>query len=331
MGSPRLNLILVPVLVVFLTVGFNISAWGQKGDNVIRIGYNRVWTAPALIVAKAKGWFNRPGLEVKWVNFMKPPQAIEAIAAGSLDATVALDPIYLIARERGVKISAVAQMSGVGVPASTYWTVKGSGINKVEDLKGKSCGVNNYGGNFDLFLRHHLITHGLKPMVDVKIYEVAIPVVIKSLLAKKIDCGVLPSLFSRMVQLKFSDKLQPIFSYHDLDINKDGWNTMILVMSNELLTKKRPAAKRFMEVYLKAVKFVHDNPADTLKVWSEEVKIGLITQMEKPPLMSPDGKLNMKAMQNTIMLLKRYKFTKTEPKAEDVVDHSLIDEILAGR
>ncbi|MEE8448557.1 MAG: hypothetical protein V3S39_02880, partial [Thermodesulfobacteriota bacterium] len=118
---------------------------------------------------------------------------------------------------------------------------------------------------------------------------------------------------------------------HDLDINKDGWNTMILVMSHELLTKKRAVARRFMKAYLEGVKFVHANPAETLKIWSKEVKIGLITQMEKPPLMSPNAKLNLKGMQNTVRLLREYGFTKTEPRAEDVVDHSLIDEVLAGR
>ncbi|MEE8450040.1 MAG: hypothetical protein V3S39_10450 [Thermodesulfobacteriota bacterium] len=51
-------------------------------------------------------------------------------------------------------------------------------------MKGKKIGVNNYAGNFDLYLRYMLSKHGLNPKKDTAILEMPIPAVIKSLLAK---------------------------------------------------------------------------------------------------------------------------------------------------
>lgn len=322
-------------MVMVILFSIFLSAWCAETmaqqRPAIRFGYNKGATAPALLVGKNKGIFDGKGFEVRWLTFGGPPMVIEAIAAGSLDAGVVVDPTYVVARERGVKVSAVALLAGPEQPSSSYFVLKDSGINRIEDLRGKSCGVNNYGGNFDLFLRYMLDKHGLVPMKDVKILEMPIPTVFSALLAKKIDCGVVPPLFAQMGLEQYSDKMRILFDYYDLDINKDGWNTMIMVMSQDLIGKRRETARAFLKAYLEAIKYTNEDQDRAIQVWSQEEKMPAVAKMKKIPFLPPNGKINVKGMENTIMLLKRFGFTKTEPRAETVIDHTLLDEVLEGK
>ena len=46
---------------------------------------------------------------------------------------------------------------------------------------GKTAGVNNYGGNYDIYLRYWLKHNGLDPEKDVKILIVPVPAMVPSL------------------------------------------------------------------------------------------------------------------------------------------------------
>lgn len=295
---------------------------------VVRIGYYRTFTVPALLVGKAQGVFEAKGLEMKWVEIPTPPQIIEAMAAGSLDVGVGLEEAYLISRERGAKVIAVAIGTGPARPESSYWVAKGSGITKIEELKGKTCGVNNYAGNFDLVLRYMVVKHGLQPGVDVKILEVPIATVIQALLAKKIDCGALPPLFSQMAEEQYGDRLAMLFDYYDVDIKKPGFNSMIILMSTDFLAKKRAAAKTFIRAYLEAIKFVNQDHGRASPIWAKEAGIPQVAKLKGFPYLPPDGKINLKGLEQTILLLNRFGYTKTLPKVEEVVDHTLLDEVI---
>lgn len=313
------------IAVIFFMVALPL-AFGPVDAQVVRIGYYRTFTVPALLAGKAQGIFDAKGLQMKWVEIPTPPQIIEAMAAGSLD--VGLEEAYLIARERGAKVVAVAIGTGPARPESSYWVAKGSGITRIEDLKGKTCGVNNYAGNFDLVLRYMVAKHGLQPGVDVKILEVPIATVIQALLAKKIDCGALPPLFSQMAEEQYGDRLAMLFDYYAVDIKKPGFNSMIILMTNDFVAKKREVAKTFIQAYLEAIKFANQDHGRASQIWAKEAGIPQVAKLKGFPYLPPDGKINLKGLEQTILLLNRFGYTKILPKAEDVVDQTLLDEVL---
>src|SRR5262249_23588624 len=192
----RLGVFLILGLVAgLLATACGAATQSAQAPKKVRLGYNKTWTTPFLLIAKNQGSFQKAGVEVEWIEFQAPPQAIEALAAGSVDMAITPVPNFVTAFEKGVDIRMVMHLSGWSEPTATYFVRTDSGINSVKDLKGKKIGVNNYGGNFDLYLRHTLEQNGLDPKSDVQILEVPIAAVFQALDSKQIDAGVVPALF----------------------------------------------------------------------------------------------------------------------------------------
>lgn len=316
-------------VALVLVLAFSSLSFGQPP--VVRVGYNKLWTSPALLVGKNKGFFEGKGIDVRWVSLDSPPQVIEGIASRNLEVGVVTDPPYVVARERGVKFMAVALMGGPEQPSSGYMVLKETGIKKIEDLKGKIVAVNNYSGNFDLFLRYMLVKHGLTPMKDVQIVEIPLGGAISALIAKKVHATALNPLLTEVALERFGDKVEVLFDYYALDINKDGWNTMTMVMTTDFISKRRDVAKAFMKAYLESVRYYNEDEKRAVQAWAQEAGTPLVTKMKKAPYIGNDAKLNVKGMENTVTLLKQFGFIKTTFKTEELIDHSIIDEVMGGK
>lgn len=337
MGCKRGARVMARLAVAALALGWLILAtWcvpGQAAPELphkIRLGYGKTWTTPVLFLAQAKGLFEQQGVAVTWAHFDNPNQVIQGIAAGSLDAGVATTTHYLIGREKGVNSTAVTLLAGLTAGDITFLAARGSGINSVKDLRGKTIAINNYGGTFDLYLRYVLEKAKIDPQREAKIIEMPFPAIMKALLAKQLDAGGVPALFRTVADSQHRDTLQVVFDIKDIDVVKDRRNTLLLVVSRDYLRRQRAAVKAFLKAHLRAIALNQEDPQQTVSAWVNVAGQPMLKQSPLPA-MPADGKIDPKTMQVDIDLLNRYGFLKQRPSAAEVVDHSLLEEVLAGR
>src|SRR3954452_15075410 len=83
-------------------------AWGQPSTATVRIGYVPVIGASALFVLDGAGWAREAGLAIRTTKFDSGPNAIQALASGTLDAlAIGVAPVA-VARAKGLKVKVVA-------------------------------------------------------------------------------------------------------------------------------------------------------------------------------------------------------------------------------
>lgn len=292
----------------------------------VRVGYNKIWPTFPMHVAIALKNFEQRGVEVKWFNFATPGQILQAMVAGELDLGVLTGPNVAAAHEQGVKVKGLALLTGPGDPPVTYFARADLNVKSVRDLKGKTIGVNNYGGNFDLYLRRHLVDNGLDPKTDVRIVEIRTFQIIGAITSKRIDAGVLDTIFTAAALKNHSNELTPVFSYHDVGPFKNGWNGLLLAGNDSFIERNRKTVVQFLRGYLDAVQFVHQNPGQGVKLYVDVTGNKNALLLDKSNDVPANAKILMPELQADIDLMIQFGYTKTKFKAELVVDHSLIEE-----
>jgi putative hydroxymethylpyrimidine transport system substrate-binding protein len=83
--------------------------------------------------------FEKEGLDVKIRTPSDPSAPLKLLAAGKADLAVSYEPEVLRARDKGLSVMAVAAL--VRVPLTSIVSLPRAGINKPEDLRGKTVGT----------------------------------------------------------------------------------------------------------------------------------------------------------------------------------------------
>ena len=117
---------------------------------------------------------------------------ITGLASGDLDiASLAFSSFGLaIQNAKMDDLRVVADLYQDGVPdhySSEYLVRADSGIDKIEDLKGRVLASNGLGGAIDMAMRKMLRDHGLEANHDYQIVEIEFPNMMAALDEKKVD------------------------------------------------------------------------------------------------------------------------------------------------
>jgi putative hydroxymethylpyrimidine transport system substrate-binding protein len=92
-----------------------------------------------IYAAQATGAFARNGLEVKIHAPSDPSTPLKLLAAGKTDLAISYEPEVLRARDKGLKVVAVAAL--VRVPLTSIVSLPKAGIRTPADLRGKTVGT----------------------------------------------------------------------------------------------------------------------------------------------------------------------------------------------
>ncbi len=134
----------------------------QAADKVTSIGIDYAYYNPVALLLKEKGWFEeefaKDGIEIRWVLSLGSNKALEFLRGGSIDFGSTAGAASVIGRAGGLPIKAIYAYSKPEWTALV--TTKGSGITKIEDLKGKSVAVTR-GTDPHIFLLRALDSVGL--------------------------------------------------------------------------------------------------------------------------------------------------------------------------
>ena len=137
------------------------AACARKSDGPVRIaiGGQAQLIYLAATLAEELGYYRDAGVAVSLIDFPGGAKALEALLGGSADVVCGFydHTIQMAAQGRDLRaFVAMLRYPGLVLVASP-------GINRIEDLKGRTVGVSAAGSSTHLLLNHLLVTHGLTP------------------------------------------------------------------------------------------------------------------------------------------------------------------------
>jgi NitT/TauT family transport system substrate-binding protein len=288
--------------------------------------------APMFEIKKdlAKHWGKSYVMEA--VRFQGTPPMITALATGELEiANLAYASFGLAVQNAGLRdLRIIADEFQDGVPgyySNQFFVRKDSGINKIEDLKGKVLAMNAQGSGGDIGMKAALKKHGLINRRDYTVIEAPFPTMAALLKDKKADMviGVPPFSFNPYFK---SDAKELMNQATGL-----GRSQFIFwTIRKSFIDKHRAALVDFMEDVLRIERWYldpknHDAVAkiagDMLKVPPE--RFGwLFTKQDY--YRDPNGLPDLDALQRNIDTMADLEFLKSSFKVNDYADLSIVKE-----
>jgi NitT/TauT family transport system substrate-binding protein len=303
----------------------------------IRIGYDTIPLHIIPVIFKIPEFQKHNGKDytLEFFRFKGSPLQVQALAAGEIDiAALSFSTFATSINRAKLPIKGISDLAQDGPWFSQVFGVKkDSPIKKVEDLKGKTLAVNAFGGGSDMAARVVLVKHGLTPNKDVRIIEASFGAMPAMVRQGKIDIGTMPAPIWA-VQEKAGD-LRPLFRQEEgLGVQQ----FLLYVAKDDFIKKNRKALVAFYEDYLRGLKAVLDpkNRKKALEV-TAELAGSPVKNFEEWALLkdkdyyhSPDGKINVKALQNNINSLKELGLLKETLDVAPHIDNSLLDDAAKG-
>ena len=166
MTNPRFFL---PLTLVLFMIG-QVPATNAADPKLVNIGWtgSSSWTSLPDRVASEKGFYEKEGLRVRYIQFQGTNLMLSALLANELDYVTIL-PFIAGAATRGLPVKIV----GATTKASGYAVVARSDIDSIKALKGKRIAINSFGSSADFAIYQLLSRNGLDPNKDVTLQAIA--------------------------------------------------------------------------------------------------------------------------------------------------------------
>lgn len=296
------------------------------------------WVAPLAnwgsIVLEKKDLLTHMGKSytLKSTRYQGTPQMIAAIANNELEvASLAYSSLAIAIENAGLSdirvIGDEFQEGKPGFYTDGYWVRKDSGINKVEDLKGKVIGTNGGGSAVDVGVRAMLKKHGLEDKRDYTLLEGPLPAMPAMLLEKKAD--LIPAVLPFALNPKLNAEGKMLFSISDAIGPID---MIVLCARQSFIDKNRAAMVDYMEDLLRVVHWYLDpkNHEEAAKIASKITKAPperfgwLFTN--KDNYRDPNLLPNLDALQHNIDTVRDLGLVKSHIDIKKYADLSVVQE-----
>lgn len=150
-------------LFVFLSVPLSAN-----GQDRLRIAYAGGGSTAPVWILQERGLLKKYNIAAEIVQINASPAALQAMIAGDVDLNVTGVSNLVSARLAGIDVVMLMAV----MPTFPNQLVALKSINSVQELRGKSGGINRFGASTDLGLRLVLRRFGLDPDKDVKLLSV---------------------------------------------------------------------------------------------------------------------------------------------------------------
>ena len=278
----------------------------------------------------AKHWGKSYVMEA--VRFQGTPPMITALANNEIEiGDLAYSSFGLAVQNAGLDdlrvIGDEFQDGAPGRYSNQFFVRKDSGINKIEDLKGKVIAINAIGSGVDIAMRAALKKHGLIDRKDYTVIEAPFPTMAALLKDKKADLisAVLP--FSLNPMLKQEGKL--LFDQTE-GIGRSQF--VFWAARKPFLDKNRAAMVDFMEDMIRIERWYLDskNHDEVAKIASRFLKVPperfgwLFTQQDY--YRDPDAKPDLGALQRNVDICADLGIFKAKFDVKKYSDLSIVEE-----
>lgn len=237
------------------------SAQGQAADKVsIRLSYTPFAAHIPVYVAQAKGFYKEAGIEVNILPGRGSTFAAMTVGASKEEFGISDAGAVLAARAKGVPIIAVGNLQQDN--GSALIATEKSGINKVEDLKGRNVGVFP-GSTTTIFLQALLKKHGMT-LEDVKSVTWRSGTDLPMLLDGRIDSEV--TVYNNEVvawRIEHPELKLKVWPMSTLGFDTPGY---ALVTSEEFASKNPKLVTAFTKATFKGTEYALAHPEESVAI-----------------------------------------------------------------
>jgi ABC-type nitrate/sulfonate/bicarbonate transport system substrate-binding protein len=190
MRCARVHVVSIAAIIFLFT-----STWVWAADK-LRLAYVSPSVTLSLPwVAKETGILAKYDLTAEVVLITGSPRLVQSLIAGDVDVVFAGVTALIRARARGAEVAILG--ASANLSSQKLMVSRNSKVRRLEDVKGVTLGVSQYGSEADTFARNALAKAGLKPDKDVTILQLGgHPQVAAAMAAGKLEAGVLGGLAS---------------------------------------------------------------------------------------------------------------------------------------
>ena len=317
MQRPRL-------ILLWLTIALCLCAPPALAEKVVVCYPSRSLTSFLFPeIARQKSFYLAEGIEVNLI-YVRGAIDIKALVTGDVDYAMSSGSA-ISAFVAGVPVRLVLGQ----VSRAEHVLMAQNKFRQVKDLKGQTIGSLNPGGLVDALLRQILLKNGLDPDRDVVL----------------INLGGTPE---RYAALKSGTVAATVLGApHNFRAERDGFRkiavaadyvhvpTSGLTVRADRIAKQPQQIKKMIRATLRAMKFMRENRADTIAIITRE--LGMDPESagkgyeQIVNLMSEDGHVEPEGVQFLIDLARQAQKIDKPLTAAQMIDHSLLEEVLAGK
>ncbi len=205
-------------------------------------------------------------------QFRANADRLNAYQAGQLDAGSLGQGASMIAHEQGIDLKVVTVLTK-DTPNegfnNAFMALKESGIESVEDLKGKTIGISDFRSPADLWARSAIRSAGLDPDKDVKFAITPIPAMTEAVKSKRIDVGLFPQPF--FAEAEASGEFTTVFtSKTGIPVDEDF---LVIFFDPKFIEENENAVRDFLADYQAVVDYYMENGEDARQMIVDAGKV----------------------------------------------------------
>jgi NitT/TauT family transport system substrate-binding protein len=276
---PVLSFLIFSTVVVGCSRSSATSANGAGSTSplTIRVGTNRALGTMVPFVAKEKGFFQQQGLDVNVVDFADG-SPIEAFASGQLDIALLGIAPSAIWQGQGVSLKVVAAANGGG---HVLLTRTDSGINNLQQLKGRKVATPKPGTVTDTLFRTHIVKEiaQLDPDKDIQIIPNVAPGDMPTALfvSREVDAAITWEPYASEAEMKFKNAKVLYDSSAEWRKAYPGSGQLYpvnVVIARQPFIDAHPAElRKFLAAYVQAIKFINGNPDEANQIIANDLQL----------------------------------------------------------
>jgi ABC-type nitrate/sulfonate/bicarbonate transport system substrate-binding protein len=274
-------------------------------------------------VAKEAGILAKYDLTAEVVLITGSPRLVQSLIAGDVDVVFAGVTALIRARSRGAEVAILG--AAANLSSQKLMVGRNSKIRRLEDMKGVTIGVSQYGSEADTFARNALAKVGLRAEKDVTILQLGgHPQVAAAIAAGKLEAGVLGGLATLTAE-KSGARL--ITSAAELKLLSPSGTFATM---RGLIQRKRSVIERLMRSFVESIHLLKTNRSAAIALMQKYMG-GLSAEeatylyQEQVDLLEPLPAPNDKALQAVLERENDSKLKISSPA--DFVDPSFFREI----
>jgi sulfonate transport system substrate-binding protein len=246
------------------TTGMAVAA-----DNQLRIATQPIPHYAPLFVAKHKKWVDEELAKIgakptiTWTSFAAGPPMNESFAAGQQDIGLLGDTPAIIAKSAGINTRIIGLTSSGPKSLAVIVPAK-SGIRTPRDLKGKKVAVVK--GSYAHHLLVLVLQKGGLTTSDIKFINLSQADIVTSIQNGNIDAAAV-----------WEPVITKLESQGTARVLADGTGikkgVLVIVATNDIVTKKRERARAFLKAYQRGAQFIKSNPKEAARLISGDVNL----------------------------------------------------------
>ncbi len=227
----------------------------------LRLGYLNVMDDAQTILAYHAGIYEKHGLDVEMKMFSSGTDLIKAIVGGQLDGGVLGFTNALSWLDKGSDLKIVG---GAQIGFHSLLVGADSGIDSVEQLKGKSVASQKQGSTADIVWNGVVLKGANLDKKDVTMQYVSPAVAIQSLAADKVDGAFVFEPYAAIAKLQY-----PVKEIYEIG---QAWPfpCMVVITSGDILNSNRDAVNKMLDAQKEAIEMLQNEPEKAAEYITKE-------------------------------------------------------------